>query len=605
MTNNSPTANENVILGDLLRQNFQSLLPVQEPAPQKNIYKYPYLDKDGIKATIQNGKRFAEAFNQEQNSKSGWINETNYDLRLATKENPHTTEQKVLFLQFKQDEKLTKAAPLFYNQKVLEFNRKNGTNFLLRSYRTLRSEIAVTFSHLVFYYAAQIRDNNAWKLNAGVTTAGTLPRLLTNSESLKRYKVEGVSQCPYKNDAILKHVHNLVEAGMLINYKSHGRNMGFSVEFNPEILAVQDYKTPNLQKPTNQLIRKYKTAKSTYSDCITRTCQDKNEIKGDGKASPKEKLRNAVKTAITGNSYRNTKSEENPVEIKNAEAEISVKKSAEVEKKQVQCTPVAAKNLLSDHLEAKIQPTWDLCKELSENEHINHISIDKKQLITESKTGTMSQVAFRELLFQEFMKVISRLKKDNQSAAGAFYRAFEELEDKKLITMTGRYFTKEMMLEKFEIWLKCVDYAEKWAKKRDFNLLFINDYLDTQRRDGKEVGFWYLVEKTFPQEEIKKEKRKLRRAKNTAAAQKRKKIIKLDRVKEFGYRSIKPGTNAKSLSDYEKARKAVRKYLFSEDKSAAFTELHRYCRYNLSKTIVDGLKNLIEDETANLRKYNA
>ncbi len=597
MRNTPHTTNQNVILGDLLRQNFKPVLSGKEAVPLKKIYKYPYLDKEGINQTIQNGKRFAEAFNKEQEKKSSWINTMNYDLRLATKENPHTPEQKVLFLQYKQDQKLAKAEPLLYNQKILEFNRKNGTNFLLRSYRTLRAEIAVTFSHLVFYYAAQIRDNNAWKLNAGVTTAGTLPRMLTNSESLKRYKVEGVSQCPYQNDAILKHVHNLVEAGMLINYKSHGRNMGFSVEFNPEILAVQDYKMPKSQNTANQRIRNFKTAKSTYSDCITRTPRNKNEIKGDGKPSPGE--RNGVKTPITGTSYKNTKSEEIPVELKNSEKEIFVKNPPEADKKQEHSKPGAAKNLLSDQLESKIQPTWDLCKELSENQHIHHVPIDKKQLLIETKTGTMSQASFRELLFQEFMKIISRLKMENQSAAGAFYKAFEELEDMKLKNFAGRYFQKSTMLEEFEKWIWMIDHAERWGKKRDWNFLFINDYLDTQRRDAKEMGFWYL-EKQWNTNEKKKAKRKINRLEKVKAAQKRKKQIKQDRVQEFGYRAVKP--NNRSLTDFEKARIKVRSYLYGK---ITFEEMHRYCRHNLSQTIVDGLDNLIESETTNLKKYNA
>ena len=170
----------------------------------------------------------------------------------------------------------------------------------------------------------------------------------------------------------------------------------------------------------------------------------------------------------------------------------------------------------------------------------------------------MSQAAFRELLFQEFMKIISRLKKGNQSAAGAFYRAFEELEDMKLKTFSGRYFDKATMLAEFEKWIWMVDHAERWAKKRNWQFLYINAYLDTQRRDAREMGFWYL-EKQWKANEKKKASRKAKRLEKVKEAQKRKKKIKQDRVQEFGYRSVKP--NTRSLSDYEKARKAVRNYL--------------------------------------------
>ena len=157
------------------------------------------------------------------------------------------------------------------------------------------------------------------------------------------------------------------------------------------------------------------------------------------------------------------------------------------------------------------------------------------------------------------------------------------------------------MLEEFEKWIWMIDHAERWGKKRDWKFLYINDYLDTQRRDAREMGFWYL-EKIWKQNEEKKAKRKVKRLKKTVEAQKRKKRIKLDRVQEFGYRSVKPGTNSKSLTDYEKARKKVRSYLYG---SIPFEELHRYCRHNLSHTIVQGLQKIIDSEAANLKKYNA
>ncbi len=586
---------ENAI-GAIMRQNFLSIVP-KAAHPQKKVYKYPYLDKEGINETIQNGKRFAAAYNKAQEEKSAGIKQINTELRKETKEQPHTAEQKVLFMLYKQEHKLANAVPMAYNQKVLAFNRAHGTHFLLRSYRSLRNEIAVTFSHLVKFYAAQIRDNNARKLNSGVTTAGTLPKMLTNSESLKRYKVDGVAQCPYQNDAILSHVHNLVDAGILINYKSHGRNMGFSVDFNPEILAVKDYKSSKSQNTDNKLVINFKKGKPTYSDSITRTDKYNNEIKGDAVASPNEGNDALASTTATGNTYKNTKSEETARSNANAKGETLAKNS----KRQDQGKPGRG---ISEELEAKISPTWELCQELAEDLHVNHIPLDRKNLETEAKIGTMSQAVFRELLFQEFMKVISRLKKGNQSAAGAFYRGFEELDDMKLKTFTGRYFTKEKMLEEFEKWIWMVDHAERWAKKRNFKLLYINAYLDTQRRDAKEVGFWYL-EKEWNKNEAKKAKNKAKRAKRTAAAKDRKKKIKLERVQKFGYRSIKPGTNAKSITDYQKAIKAVRKFLLAENKSEAFTDLHRYCRHNLNENIVNGLENLISSEREKLTKYQA
>ena len=65
--------------------------------------------------------------------------------------------------------------------------------------------------------------------------------------------------------------------------------MGFSVEFNPEILAVKDHNFTKTQNPEKQPSIKFKTGKPTYSDCITRTGKDKNEIKGDADGLPDER----------------------------------------------------------------------------------------------------------------------------------------------------------------------------------------------------------------------------------------------------------------------------------------------------------------------------
>ena len=566
----------------VLMHNF-SQPPVEKPSPR--IYRYPYMDKGCINITIQNAKKFASAFNQEQKEKSSSIIAINRQLRKNIKDMPHTTLQKVKFKDFLQEEKLKTAEPVAYNHAILQYNRENGTNFLMREYPLLRNEVAVTFGHLVIFYAAQMRDGNARRLNAGITTTQALPRLRTNSESLKRYKVEDVPQNPYKNDAILKHVHTLVRAGILINYKNHGQTGGFSVEFNPEILVVSEVENGKIQNAENVQLSNFKTCKDGYSGLVTGTVLNDNEIKEDiMNVAPATDVqyKNHKSNKST---YKNTKSEETPSEKENQGRGNFAKNS-----------PAES---VSSQLEAKVREKWPLCQELAENVHVNHIPMDAKVLENEAINGTMSQQFFRILLFQEFMKYVSRLKKGNQSAAGAFYKAFDELEDKKMITFTGKFFTKTLMLEEFKKWLWMVDHAERWSKKNpNFNLLYINDYLDTQRRDAKEVGFWYL-EKQWNHNEKKKAERKTARKQARVDHLSRKKKIKLERVEKFGFRSVKPTTKR---TDFEKAQIYVRKFLKNE---ISFDDLYRYCQYNLTQTIVEGLENLIDAERKNLRKFNA
>ncbi|TQI72246.1 hypothetical protein JM79_3203 [Gramella sp. Hel_I_59] len=637
-----PSSSHENSIANLLQQNLEHLKPVPQEIPQKKVYRYPYIDKESIRDTIQNGKKAARDYNKRQQEKSKGINKINLELRRALKQDKHTTQQKALWIDFKQKHKLASKEPMAYNQKVLEFNRANGTHFLLRTYHQLKNEMLVTLPVLICFYAAQVKAMNAKKLNAGVTTMGTLPRLLTNSENIKRYKVEGVQQINFQNDAILAHVHNLVEAGILINYKSHGRNMGFSVDFNPEILAIKDHNPSKTQNPEKQPFIKFKTGKPTYSDDTTGSYKDKNENKGDAHGSPGERndSQKGESTAATG-THRVTKSEEKPGGIASAESEK--RGLSKISEKEILCaekqdqdrvassaglcppnpprpeqnkpggrgstgSPQAPKNCSTEpvevhpskNLENRIQDTWELCLELEANKHVHHIP-PMKELEHESGNGILSQPVFAELLYQEFMKVISRLKKKNQSAAGAFYRGFEELEDQKLKNFTGRYYTKTEMYREFKKWMWMINCAERWAKKRKWQFLYINDYLDTQRRDAKEVGFWYL-EKAWKKNEQDKAKRKERRAEKRAAHTSRKAGIKTDRVEKYGYKSIKPGTNSRSLSDYEKVRAKVRKYLSGE---IDFQELERYCSHNLNQTIVEGLGNLIDAERANLNRFKA
>lgn len=545
--------------------------------PQKLVYRYPYMDKKCINATIQKNRKFAADHNTAQKVKSASIIAINRELRRAIKNFPHSTLQKVQFKDFLQEEKLKNADPDTYNPAILKYNNQHSTHFLLREWPTLRNEVAVTFGHLVIFYAAQMRDGNARRIKAGITTTQSLPRLRTNSESLRRYKVEGVPQCPYKNDAILKHVHTLVNCGILINYKNHGQNVGFSLAFNPELLAVSEVENGKIQKADNRKVTESKTCKDRDSVLVTGTVLNDNEIKGDigiGANAPD------LLYKINKNTYKTTKSEAVKAEKLHQAREISGIMTA------------------SDILQGKIQEDWPLCVALAADAHTHHVPIDAKILEKEAESGTMSQQFFRILLFQEFMKYVSRLKKGNQSAAGAFYRAFEELWDKKLITFTGNYFLKTRMLDEFKKWLWMVDHAERWLNKNPhFNLLYINDYLDTQRRDAKEVGFWYL-EKQWNANEKKKADRKSNRKQARLDHLTRKKRIKTDRVEKYGYRSIKKKAKA---TDFEKAQVAVRKFL---KKEMDFDDLYRYCQYNLNQTIVEGLENLIVAERKNLRKFN-
>ncbi|MBT0607615.1 hypothetical protein [Aequorivita echinoideorum] len=583
----TPFTNSPSQIGSLIHQNFAT---PQQKSPK--VYRYAYLDKEAINATIQNAMRAANEFNKAQKEKSSSIIKINQHLRKAAKDQKHTIKQRVLHKEFIAAEGLRTADPETYNSAMLKFNRNHSTNFLMREWPTLKNELA-TFNHLVIFFAAQVRDNNARKMNAGVSTTGILPRLRTNSESLRRYKVEGVPQCRFKNEAILRHVHALVEAGILVNYKNHGPNVGFSVEFSPEILEVKDHDPAKSQNTAKQIVTKSKTCKAGYSGLVTGTVLNNHENKGDASPSPEIRIgasapdlphKNTYQTTYKNNN-KTTGSVTNPQEQANRGADFSPEKNA-----------VHRKPTESDKLTAQIRDQWQLCKELEADHHTQHIPIDGRILEKEAQNGTMSQQFFRMLLFQEFMKYISRLKLGNQSAAGAFFNAFEELFDKKMITFTGKYFTKTAMLDEFHKWIWMVDCAERWGKKRNWDFLYINDYLDTARRDAKEMGFWYL-EKQWNANERKKATRKAKRKANQEAHGKRKIKIKAERLEKYGLRSIKPGTNSRARTDYEKARMAVRRFL---KKEIQFDELYRYCQANLNETIVTGLENLIASERKNL-----
>ncbi|MCT8340524.1 hypothetical protein MG296_10700 [Flavobacteriaceae bacterium TK19130] len=558
-------------------------------SPQKNspkVYRYPYMDKACINQTIQNAKAFAEAFNKEQEEKSSSINAINSHLRKQTVDNPHTIEQKVLFKEYISAHKLKDATPEKYNHEVLRFNREHGTNFLMRSHSTLRNEIAITLPFLVVYFAAQLRDRNAARLNSGITTAGTLPSLRTNSYRLSRYKIDGVKQCPYTQGTLLKHIHTLEEAGIVKNFESHGRRGGFSLDISAEVLHVEDYKSRKIQNAENKRFTNYKIGETPLYGLVTRTLLKEDENKGDAKASPNKS--NGTKVPNHKNDETNYKTTQSV-----SETGEEVKAPREKSTKSVKNRQKALK------LEKSIRDEWELCNELANDQHVHHVP-DIDSLENEAKNGVMSQSMFRDLLFQEFMKYVSKLKRGDQSYPGAFSKAFQELRDKKLVTFTGKLYTKQLMFERFKVWLWSVDHAERWGREKDWPFLYINDYLDTQRRDAKEMGFWYVVEKIFPQNEKKKERRSRERAKKRGEHYARKKKIKLERIEKFGYRSVKP--RYRNKTDFEKARIKVRMFLRKE---IGFDELYRYCQSNLNHDITKGLENLINSERIEISKFNA
>src|SRR5690554_21266 len=138
----TPSTNSPSPLGQLIHQNFAA--PQQE---SPKVYRYAYLDKEAINATIQNAMRAANEFNKAQKEKSSSIIKINQHLRKAAKNQKHTIKQRVLHKEFIAAEGLRTADPETYNSAMLKFNRENGTNFLLREYPTLKNELA-TFNHL-------------------------------------------------------------------------------------------------------------------------------------------------------------------------------------------------------------------------------------------------------------------------------------------------------------------------------------------------------------------------------------------------------------------------------------------------------------------------
>lgn len=551
--------------------------------PKQKTYNYPFMDAEAIRITIQNAKERAEAYNKEQEERNEGFREMNREYRRNILKEKHTTQQRILWDEFKREHKMSDMHPLQYNTLAIRFNRDNGTNFLMRTYRTLRNEIAVSLAHLVIFYSAQIKEHNLRRMQAGVSTIGTLPKLRTNSENLKRFKIEGVRQNPFENETILAHIHNLVEAGILIDYKSHGRYGGFSVRFNPEILCVKDANSSKSQNADKQSLTSLKRDKHPYSDTITRTLLNNNQIKADEPQKRNEQSSKVV-TGTHKNSYRVTPSVSTQDENTKNLRQKSSEKSAD---------PV-----VSQKLSAKIQDTWDLCLELEGGKHENHLHLPIKALREEANHGILTQQEFRELLFQDFMKYISKLKRGDQSFAGAYYKAFETLVNKKMVNFAGRFYQKSTMVDEFEKWLWMVDHAERWGKKRDWNFLYINDYLDINRRDAKEMGFWYLL-KIWNDNERRKAAYAKEQSKKRAEAMARKEKIKHERREKFGMRSIKP---TKHATDYEKARRIVRKYLY---KQVTFDEMYLYCQNNLNQSIVQGLKKIIENETASLNTYKA
>lgn len=555
-----------------------------EEKPKEKSYEYPFMDAEAIKETIQNAKKHINAYNDKQAEKSLGYRKINREFRQNIQTKPHTSAQKIAWLDYKKENAMDGGMdPRLYNTFVIRFNKKHNTNFLLREYAQLKNEMSITLSHLVFFYAAQIRDNNHRKLNAGVPTYGTLPRLRTNSESLRRFKMEGVRQCPYKNETLLKHMHNLVKAGVLESYKSHGRNHGFSVLFKPEILTVKDVKNQKKQVAENQSLKIDRKDKTPYSDYITRTVLNKYKNKADESTQRNEPSSTSV-TGSTQEQNRVTPSVSNPDKNPKKFREKSNEKSTDL--------------MVSQGLSKNLLDTWDLCKELAAGKYENHVPLPLKVLREEAQNGTLGQIEFREVIFQDFMKYISKLKCGDQSYPGAYYKAFEELDHKKLVNFAGRIYRKSTMIDEYEKWLWMVDHAERWGRKREWNFLYINDYLDTNRRDAKEVGFWYL-EKIWKDNQRRKAAYAKEQADKKAEAAVRKKKIKSERIEKYGYQSVKP---TRYTSDYDKARKAVRKYLYQE---ISFDELHRYCRHNLTKSIVEGLGRIITNEKNNLTKYQA
>lgn len=293
-----------------------------------------------------------------------------------------------------------------YNIKVLEYNNTFGNPIIpQKKIQTIKQSTEKVFSTLLWEYGHQLMQMKRHRESSGLCYVREVFKIEVNTKHLENTKGEfDLYMLDYCPDTILNHKKRLMEAGILLNSQYRGSERGTLHHINPQILVVFDDYDQKIVCADNQLLKI--TQPEVFRDTVLPTRSiNKPKVKRDVHnftSHDKDKAEMALDNALPAeDSTRAPSGKVKNPELANRAAKIGVPENTP-ENMGGSCSN-------SEFLEQKIVPLDQFSQELAQNIHEKCKPLPLDRLNFESKTGTLSRSAFRELLIQDLFKQFSQI----------------------------------------------------------------------------------------------------------------------------------------------------------------------------------------------------
>ena len=505
---------------------------------------FPVLTQEAYSLTMDRYRVYIAKYNYQTNAENRDIGRHNTQMAIMRAAKPLTDiETKAVEMFCYRN---SEAEPREWNALADDYNAQNGVMIHKIKIQTVKPVSEQIFATFLYMYGKQIQKRTEQYMRFSVHHIRPLQEFELNLRKVAMLKRNGVQSLPMCEKTVRNHRQRLQEAGVLLGYHFRGSDKPVHVHFNPEILAIFDFKTQSLKFAENQSLNLPNGKELVNENVCTRTVINDLEINENGKANFQNK-EFAPLTPKPSVFYKNTTGNEQnstlpppPEGVKISQTLPQLASSrgrfaqtVSAESVVVSIIPtrsgavetadaVPEKKTLSEILLSTIVDPQTLAENLQARMYDNYTPIRTRDLETEAYKGTLTNEQFRELRIQDFFKSAAKLHKNTTANVGSWKNALNDYYDKYGKSFTGNAFQKASNIQDIEELRWRVEWVRKYqAKHPEWKILYPSYYYDLTRKTAFSGGFEKTKDNWNAQKESLRRK-EVRHQKQLAAAEKRK-----------------------------------------------------------------------------------
>lgn len=536
---------------------------------------FPYLDRESIKKTMDNYRLYINKYNlkvDEENELIRSYNDTktenHYSLNETQKKRKKVFERenKSLFVRN-------------YNELVEEENAREPI-IPKRKIQKIKFQSEMIFHILLGFYVSQLRKRNAYLMEMNKPTStlkSSLPKLKIDHRKLATHKIADIPRLNICKKTAQNHVKRLREAGIFINYIQINQNKPIQVNFNSDILVIQDGNSPKSQSLENKgfypifsktLHHNSDTTKLNIKEKEIKDCANSTGLNKCGLMLEKENESNSACPADGYGTHQRISKEKNNsrTEIKKILPDFlqsDLKKTKSNGK-----YAILTLNFLSKKTNEK-----DLAEKLANGDFNNYKGLRYDYLQQVAQYAHVNREDFKKIIIQDFIKTSSKIWKNHEQTpyVGEWKRTINILNDQ----LFSKINEKETIIKKLREYRWKLEFARKWfVKTKEVKALYPYSYFDKSRVNSNEIGF-YGLHKVWKTHLKYKQKR-------------------LSEKKEL---ELKSNARKRKLSAKNKLDKAINKYYTGKYN---YKQLYNYVQDNLPHEYLNTLSSIVNNQNINL-----